>query len=449
MRISTQQQYFKSIDQMQNSQSKLAELQDQISTGKKLQTPSDDPVAAAQVVKLERELAQYEKYNDNINVTERRLELEETILDDVNIALNRMRELTLNAANGTLGDQDRKTIANEITQLTGYVAGLMNTQDSQGEYLFAGSQGTTKPYVLENGRYEYQGDDGQRQIQVGSDLYMPSNDSGTYLFESVDDRLDVAFTGLTVKNNVSFVALEQAPPLNAFETSEAEVAFKEATQGFGDLKIEYVPPVLPVTVGTFDVKDSGGNSLFTGLSAGTNSLYGLNIELSEPTQPVAPAPLPLIPAPTVSEQAVYDAAVVVYDNEVAATNTITLTVSAEKKNILDVAMDLAEGLAKPVGTQADRDLLSELVATSLDQFKQASDRNNEAVATLGSRLSSLEFMSSSNLDFTLFTESALSSLVDADLASVISQFKLEEATLSAAQATFGRVSSLSLFNYIN
>ena len=432
MRISTQQQYFKSIDQMQNSQSKLAGLQDQISTGKRLQTPSDDPVAAAQVVKLERELAQYEKYDDNINVTERRLELEETILDDVNIALNRMRELTLNAANGTLGDQDRKTISNELTQLTSYVAGLMNTQDSQGEYLFSGSQGTTKPYVLENGRYEYQGDDGQRQIQVGSDLYMPSNDSGTYLFESVDDRLAVEFTGLTPSTGASFATLQQQPPLNAFATPEAEAAFKEATQGLGDLVIEYIPPVLPATAGTFDVKDSGGNALFSGLSAGANSLYGLNIDLSEPTQPA-------VVVPSTPE----------YVKEVADTNTITVTVSAEKKNILDVAMDLAEGLAKPVGSQAERDELSELIATSINQFKQASDRNNEAVATLGSRLNSLEFMSSSNLDFKLFTESALSSLVDADLASVISQFKLEEATLSAAQATFGRVSSLSLFNYIN
>ena len=444
MRISTQQQYFKSIDQMQNSQSKLAGLQDQVSTGKKLQTPSDDPVAAAQVVKLERELSQYEKYDDNINVTERRLALEETILDDVNIALNRMRELTLSAANGTLQDQDRKSIANELSQLTGYVAGLMNTQDSQGEYLFSGSQGSTKPYILENGRYAYQGDDGQRQIQVGSELFMPSNDSGAYLFESVDDRLDVAFTGLTVQNSVPFVALEQAPPLNAFESAEDEVAFKEATQGLGDLVIEYMPGS-----GTFDVKDSGGNQLMTGLSAGENNLYGLKVDLSAPAQPSAPiAPDPLSPT-YADDLLVYDAAVIVYDKEVADTNSITLTASSEKKNILDVAMDLAEGLNKPVSIQAERDELSELVATSLDQFKQASDRNSEVVATLGSRLNSLEFMSSSNLDFKLFTESAISSLVDADLASVISQFKLEEATLSAAQATFGRVSSLSLFNYIN
>jgi flagellar hook-associated protein 3 FlgL len=429
MRISTQQQYFKSIDQMQNSQSKLAELQDQISTGKKLQTPSDDPVAAAQVVKLERELAQYKKYDDNINVTERRLALEETILDDVNIAINRMRELTLNAANGTLHDQDRKTIANELTQITSYVAGLMNTQDSQGEYLFSGSQGTTKPYVLENDRYEYQGDDGQRQIQVGSDLYMPSNDSGAYLFEAASDKLDVTLTGQAVFDFESGATATKPFVRNvAFATEENESQFSQAAraEGWGDLTIR---ATVAVTPGEYDfaVVDSGGNVVndeagnpitLSGdfsLTPGSLHIYGMQLEIHQP----------------------------------AAEGDIELNVFTEKKNILDVALDLAESLAKPVDTQQARDELSELVATSLDQFKQGFERNNEAVATVGSRLSSLEFMSSSNLDFKLFTETALSSLVDADMASVISQFKLEEATLSAAQATFGRVSSLSLFNYIN
>lgn len=413
MRISTQQQYFKSIDQMQNSQSKLAELQDQISTGKKLQTPSDDPVAAAQVVKLERELAQYEKYDENINVTERRLDLEESILDDINIAIDRLRELTLQAGNGTLQDQDRKAISNEMMQLAEYMSGLMNTQDSQGEYLFAGSRGTTKPYALENGRYEYKGDDGQRQIQVGSELYVASNDSGNYLFEAVDDRLSVQMTGSSVTAGTAFVSI---PPVLAtyttdFESIENENKYKEATKGLGDITINVSAS------DEYTITDSGGNQLVaaTPIVAGaTIDFFGLQFSL---------------PADGVDD-------------------SITLTVSAEKKNVLDVAMDLAEVLATPVVTAEERAALNEAVATSLDQFKQASERNNEAVATLGSRLSTLEFMSSANLDFKLFTESALSSLVDTDMASAISKFKLEETTLEAAQAVFGRVSNLSLFNYI-
>lgn len=424
MRISTQQQYFKSIDQMQNSQSKLADLQNQISTGKKLQTPSDDPVAAAQVVKLERELAQYEKYDDNINVTQRRLELEDSILDDINIATDRMREITLQAGNGTLNDQGREAVANELKQLSGYVAGLMNTKDSQGEYLFAGSQGATTPYVLEGGRYEYQGDDGQRQIQVGAALYMPSNDSGSYLFEAVDDELSVALSGASVASNSAFV--DSATFAN--ETEEARFSAAAQMAGWGDLTVRTTETApLPSGVFTFDVLDSGGNvvedqfgDVVTGdflVNPVSVNIHGMDIVLHEPTA--------------------------------AEAGDIVLTVSSEKKNILDVAMDLADVLAEPVLSDEDRTVLNEAVAKGIDQFKQAAERNIEARTTLGSRLGTLEQISGSNLDFELFTKSALSRLEDADLASVISQFKLQEVTLEASQATFGRVSSLSLFNYIN
>ncbi|SIS46805.1 flagellar hook-associated protein FlgL [Neptunomonas antarctica] len=430
MRISTQQQYFKSIDQMQSGQAKLAGLQEQISTGKKLNTPSDDPVAAAQVLKLELELAQYEKFDDNINVTERRLVLEETILDDVNTATDRMREITIQAGNGTLSDLDRKTISNELNQLTSYVAGLMNTQDSQGEYLFAGSQGGTQPYVLENGRYEYQGDDGQRQIQVGSALYMPSNDSGKYLFEAADDGLSVQLTGQGVFDYESGVSAIEPFVRNAtFPNEAAEAQFSTAAQvdGWGALTVRTAETAPLSGIFTYEVVDSGGNAVNdesgNPLAGGfvttplSINIHGMDLEIHEPT------------------------AVNVGD--------IELTVSSEKNNILDVAMNLADILAMPVTTGEERTALNEAVAKGINQFAQVAERNIEARTTLGSRLSTLEQVSSSNLDFKLSTETAISQLVDADLSSVISQFKLAEVTLEAAQATFGRISSLSLFNYIN
>jgi flagellar hook-associated protein 3 FlgL len=421
MRISTQQQYFKSIDQMQSGQAKLAGLQEQISTGKKLNTPSDDPVAAAQVLKLELELAQYKKFDDNINVTERRLELEETILNGVNTATDRMRELTLQAGNGTLSDQDRKTTSNELKELTSYVASLMNTQDAQGEYLFSGSQGGTQPYVLENGRYEYQGDDGQRQIQVGSALYMPSNDSGQYLFEAADDGLSVQLTGQAVFDYETGATATEPFVRNAtFPDVDAEAKFQEATKGLGALTIAVTEdPLMPGTY-NYQMKDSGGNAIvpLTPFTPGeTLDFNGISFELYAPTD--------------------------------LTQNEITLNVSAEKSNILDVAMNLADVLAMPVTTDEERSALNEAVTKGINQFAQVAERNIEARTTLGSRLSTLEQVSGSNLDFKLSTETAISQLVDADLASVISQFKLAEVTLEAAQATFGRISSLSLFNYIN
>lgn len=420
MRISTQQQYLNSIDNMQRSQSNLSRLNDQITTGKKLLKPSDDPVAAAQVVKLERELAQYEKFDDNINVTQRRLELEETILDDINTAIDRMRELGLRAGNGTLTDADRGTIATELLTLTEYVAGLMNTQDAQGEYLFAGSKGGTRPYEsLQNMRYDYRGDDGQRLIQVSPDLFVPSNDSGKYLFEAVDDQLSVDLTGEAVANGDVFITI---PPAGALYTSDfptdiAEENFLEATKGLGDLTLTVTEP----TPGNYEyqITDSGGavvvaNTAFT--PGDSIDFNGLQFDLAAPANMLE--------------------------------NSIRLTTSAEKKNILDVAVDLAEALQQPTGDPAAQLALSEAVATSLTQFTEAQERNVEARAALGARLSSLEKIRDSNQDFELFTKSALSSLVDADMAEAASLFKMQKATLEASQITFSQISQLSLFNFI-
>lgn len=432
MRISTQQQYQQSIANMQEGQVKLSHLQQQISTGKKLINPSDDPVAAAQVVKLERELAQNNKYDENINITQRRLELEETILSDINIAVDRMRELTIQSGNGILGDQDRASIGNELYQLTDYIAGLMNTRDSEGEYLFAGSKGLTKPYVESaNGRYEYAGDDGQRVIQVGSELFIPSNDSGQYLFESVDGPLQVSLTGQAVYN-ANLPSTPQSEPFmrnTRFADSAAEEGFKTATQGLGDLTVSVDEPTPGAFV--YSVVDSGGNPVndrqgnpITNIAAGdlgvtplAVDVLGMQFDLYAPADPAA--------------------------------NEITINAFSEKKNILDVAVELADVLVNPVTSAADRSALSEAVANGITQFEQGAERMLQATATLGSRLKTLENVTSSNLDFKLLTETALSTLVDASMDEVISQFKLQEASLEAAQATFARVSSLSLFNYLN
>lgn len=419
MRIATQQQYLRAIDQMQRNQAELAKLSDQAS-GKKLLKPSDDPVAAAQVVKLEREMAQYKKYDDNINVTQRRLELEDSILGSVYTTTDRLRELTLQAGSIGLNDQDRLGIAKELNQLTEYLAGLMNTQDSEGEYLFAGSQGKTQPYIAQaDGRYGYQGDDGQRLIQVGAELYVPSNDSGQYLFESVPGRLDMQLTGNAIASGDVFATI---PPAGASYTSDfldpaSEQRFKTAVQGQGDLLLTVNEP----TPGnyTYEITGSGGAVLApaTAFTPGdTIDFNGLRFDLAAPAN--------------------------------MAENTIRLTPGNENKNLLNVAVDLAQVLSKPITDAASRQALQKANSEAQAQFKQAADRTLEARATLGSRLKTLESVSEANTDFKLFTKTALSNLEDSDLVDVASRFKLAKVGLEAAQATFAQISSLSLFNYI-
>ena len=397
MRITTQQQYLNAIDNMQQSQSRLATLQNQVSTGKKLINPSDDPVAAAQVVKLDRELSQYEKFDDNINVTNRRLELEDSILNDINVATDRMRELTISAGNtGVQSDADRKAIASELRQLTDYVAGLMNTQDSEGEYLFAGSKGSTQPYQKQaDGSYVYQGDDGQRLIQVGPETLVPSNDSGLQLFEAVDNGLIVQQTGPAIAAGNNFMVDA------SFANEAAEDKYQEAMRGIGEVTLTVTETA---TAGEYDyrITDSGGNVLqsATGVDLSTPPVNidfnGLSFELQAPADP--------------------------------ANNSITFRAVEEKTNLLDVAQELATALEQP--TEGDATAVKDAVAKALGQFEQAADRNVESRAALGARLKSLEYISSSNLDFKLQTESAKSVLVDTDLAEAISKLTLEQGNVA-------------------
>jgi len=277
MRISTYQTFLNNVQNMQNSQTTIADLQTQLSTGLKLNSPSDDPVAAAQVVKLNRELAQTDKYQENITLTQRRLELEEGVLEDIYNSTERMRELSLNAGNSTLSDADRVTIATELRSLVEYTAGLMNTQDTQGEYLFAGSKGFTMPYTQNGtGSYSYNGDDSSRTIQVGSSLYVSSTDPGSYLFESADG---------TVSNSLSTTDASYISSVDIFD----EDLLAEFAQGKGNMQVEVSVDTSSATPAyTYQITDSAGEVVdgpvaLTDIAIGQQvSIPGMNFTLTTP-----------------------------------------------------------------------------------------------------------------------------------------------------------------------
>ena len=249
MRISTGQLYTEASRNMLEGQSKLAEIQNKLSSGKNFTSLADDPVAANRVVSLKRELAQQEVFQSNIDSTRRRLELEETSLNDLNTAMDRMRELVIQAGNGTMTDSDRSIIAYELSTLVNYAAGLMNTRDAKGEYLFSGSKGTTQTYVLEGERYVYHGDASNRDIQIGSSLFTQSTDNGRFLFESIKSSPGL----LTLGTETDWVQS------TAFTDPVIAERYFRTT---GDLQIDLDGSA---TLGySYTLKDSAGNLLLDG-----------------------------------------------------------------------------------------------------------------------------------------------------------------------------------------
>ncbi|EPJ46651.1 MAG: hypothetical protein OFPII_19090 [Osedax symbiont Rs1] len=423
LRVTTAQQFTNAIDNMQRSNVSLDRLQQQASSGKRVLQPSDDPVAAAHIIKLERELAQYEKYDINIKVTDRRLTLQESILSTMRTSMNRIKELLIQGSTGTLTDNDRGSIAVNMETEVEFMASLMNSQDGQGEYIFAGSKNSTKPYQLQvGGGYDYQGDDGQRRIQVSNDLYIPSNDSGQYLFEAVSADLVT-----TVKGAYSTLGSTALVANVSFANQAAQDEYTAATKGLGDLTITVDP-----TGASYSITDSSGDPVFdktgtaiTGIPYPAPGIkvevHGMEFDLLAP--PGAPA-------------------------ATAAESTNVLHTEPEQKNILDIVQGYADALKVPLSDQQKRDDFSVATSKMFEQWSQASERNIESVTRLGTRLKFIETVQSNNLDFKLFAETSLSSIQDVDMPAVISKYKLEEITLQASQAIFGRVAALSLFDHI-
>ena len=420
IRVTTAQQYNNSIENMQRSNVSIDKLSQQIASGKRVLKPSDDPVAAAQILKLQRELSQYDKYEINIKVTDRRLTLQESVMSSMRDAMNRIKELIIQGSTGTLTDSDRASIATNMRTETEFMAGLMNTQDSQGEYIFAGSKGEIKPYQLQqDGSYQYQGDEGQRRIQVSNDLFIPSNDSGEYLFEAVTDDLQTEINGA--------YASQAGPPTPVvsnviFKTQVDQDLFKSLTNGLGDLQVVVAAgPVITMTDSSGNpVKDKNGVDITARAvpAGGTIEIIGMTFDVVAPT------------------------------GAFPGDDTVVLHTQPEQKNILDIVQDYASAMEMPQINQQARDDFQIATTKAFEQWDQASERNIESVTRLGSRLSFMEKVANNNLDFKLFAETALSSIEDVDMASAISKFKLEEITLQAAQAVFGRVSALSLFDHI-
>jgi flagellar hook-associated protein 3 FlgL len=188
MRVGTLQVFRQSVSAMLDQQAKLYKTQNQLSTGKRMDSPSDNPTGAAQLIGLSESAKATAQYQKNISTAQSRLELEEGALGSVGDALLRVKELAVAGQNTTYGPQERAALALEVRQLAGEVMGLANRKLGNGQYMFAGYQVQTTPFSeTAPGVFNYAGDQGQRLIQVGPARQIADGDSGQAVFMDIPD----------------------------------------------------------------------------------------------------------------------------------------------------------------------------------------------------------------------------------------------------------------------
>ncbi|EGV51079.1 flagellar hook-associated protein FlgL [Candidatus Endoriftia persephone] len=186
-RMSTNLIFENGLNRMLETQSKLVKTQQQIATGRRVLSPQDDPAAAAYILGLRNTISTVEQYQDNSERVRARLELEETTLQGVTNLLPRIQELAVQGQNDALTAEQRNAIAEEVLLLRDQLFSLANTRDSNGEYIFAGFQGGSEPFVsVGAGSYSYRGDMGERSLQISNGRSIQDRNNGFDVFMNID-----------------------------------------------------------------------------------------------------------------------------------------------------------------------------------------------------------------------------------------------------------------------
>ncbi len=398
MRISTRQIFTQGVEAFQQQQQKLAKLQQQISTGVRLQKPSDDPSAAAKILELEQSVSQNLQFQDNINLAEQRLNRQDAVLASYATVLNRVRELAVQGNNAPLDATARAALAAEIDQRLEELVSLANTRDGNGDFLFAGYQNASAPFtsstIGSRSFVSFNGDPGIRSIQISENRRVEVDIPGEEIFMRIGSPL--ALREFTAAANTGSGVVAPASVVDA----SAYVA--------GDYEIRFTAP------GTYDVFDVGlGANIVTGAAY----VDSQDIDFQGIRTSITGAP--------------------------AAGDVFTIS-AGQYQDVFATVAGLAETLRR-APTDAAR---AANLGQSLTDLDAALEVSLNARTQIGGRLNTLESQRDENDAQVLVTRSTLSMLRDTDLAEAISKLTLEQTTLDAAHAVFARITSSSLFNFL-
>lgn len=267
MRISTAMIFEKGVSSIQNRTSSLLGTQQQISSGRRVLKPSDDPVAAAQTLQVGQSQAANKQYQTAQGNAKDPLGIMDGQLSSVTDLLARVRELAVQAGNGALAASDRKSIAAELRSRYEELVSLANSTDGAGQYLFSGFQGANRPFAgsVEAG-VVYGGDDGQRTLAISGSRQVPTSESGNDVFMRIRNGNGIFVTGLATERsaNATQVTVEGYNVTNAAppNTGTIDLRFWTDTANVlgGGVNAVY-----------YDLVDSAGNSLYTGTPSATGA----------------------------------------------------------------------------------------------------------------------------------------------------------------------------------
>jgi flagellar hook-associated protein 3 FlgL len=403
MRISTATVHTAATQGVVRGQADLVRLQQQLSSGRRILTPSDDPIGTARAVVVESARETNDRYRANQTVARNQVSLSEQTLGSASDLVQSIRERLLQGANGTLTQVDRRVVATELRALQGELLNLANTRDADGGYIFAGYGQSTQPFTAANDGAQYNGDQGQRFIQVGTGEPLPVSQNGTEIFETIR------------RGNGTF-----------------ESAARTSNQGNGIIDRGAVTDISVLNDHGYELAFSvvGGlttyaiNDTTTGSTVSTGNVFsdGAGITIAGQRVTITGAP--------------------------ANGDQFTLKPSTHR-SLFSMVNDAATALERAgTGDAADNARRSNEISAAIMDLDQGLNRLNEKRGQFGLALQQLDNLQSQSADRDLLFQTELSGLRDIDYAKTISAFLASQQSLQAAQSSFARISQGTLFDVL-
>ncbi|MBI2380967.1 MAG: flagellar hook-associated protein FlgL [Gammaproteobacteria bacterium] len=415
MRISTNLFRESGVDAILRQQSQLSELQNKIASGKRVVSPSDDPVASALILNFKQELDITERFQVNLDAAESRIGLQEEALTTTYSTLQRVRELLVQAGSGVYGSQEKAAIAAEVSQRLDEVLGLANSQFGGTEYIFAGSKTDTLPFSRDTASpsgFRYDGDQAARQVQISSSISVTVADSGYEVFQRIkngngtfrtsDSGNTITLTANTGSGVIDSGSIVDSAAVALNPTDSYSIQF--SVNGLGQTVYDVVNTTTSVTVVSAAVYTSGDDIQFDGRKL-----------------------------------------------RISGTPSDGDTFSVLPSTDQDIFSTLQQGinaLTASSGTAAEQARQAIGVGRALTEIDQALEHLDVKLGAVGAQLNVTESERFANQDLLVLTKTTLSRLEDLDMVEALSSLQQRKLTLEVAQQSYVQVSNLSLFNFL-
>ncbi len=402
MQISSSQFYQSQVSSMGTLQSRIGQLQDEISSGKQLTQPSDDPAGFVKVTQLTQSQASLTQFNKNINVANQRLTQTDTILSQAVNVTTRLQELAIQGANDTNSPASRQAIGAEMTQLSSQLVSLGNSVDSNGDPIFAGYKTNTDAFTtLSDGTVQFNGDTGRNEVAIAKGVTTPTTSSGTEVFMQIPQA----------QINQQIVATAPTTPIQFPQTLEV----KSGNTPF-----------------TLSITGTSGSDKTSGISWSTNANGQLVLAASSPTSPVS------VVADTPAGLAGAKALGFLDSNSTPIYTNIPASTSNNGSTSIFAMIQ-----------KATAELNAGLPCTSsVGDFQNAVSHLSTYQTICGARLQKITGIQQANTTAIQSAQQVQSGIQDTDIASAATELSQQELNLSASETSFAKISQMSLFNYI-